>query len=1013
MAINKFEKSEIILARMILILFKFEAFGMHKKKTNKEFILVYSLGEHPYLGYMIEPHAVMLNPNGSLSFTHKRLFSNTSDEFDEILDDTDRKLIGLLDEIEQSHLIKRFHKQNIRPADYFTKIFNKEIYEHLRPKIEARLLQVIPLLKNKPFYLMGKEGYPADQALSIATSPASVLFHFRRNETETRYFPTIKYDGKRIEFMFRNAQIIVNEQAWMLLDQVLYHFDQPLEGKKLSPFLNKRFISVPRATERKYFEVFVSGLIERHHVYAEGFQIKSITHEATPVLKNLSSDPENNRFELLFQYDSYLFPVVSDTKVTVRMEYDEQQDQYTFYRIRRSQDWERAKLNALISKGLKVQDGLFDYLLVNTDESSGNSDSSRNSGNSGNSGSTVKTALDWLLVHQADLQAMGFKITMGESHTPYFVGSTSLTFNVNEGNDWFDIHAIAHFGEYQIPFLELRDHILNNHRSFTLPNGEIAIIPEEWFARYPQLFRLSHNKQGLRLKKHYLGLLDELSSFQEVTMERKLEKLQSYEGMADVRPPEGFKGELRPYQQASFNWFYFLKQYKFGGCLADDMGLGKTIQALALLQKEKEIATEAGKEHPTSLIIMPTSLIYNWHREAEKFVPDLKLFVHTGSGREKDPAVFGKYDVIITTYGIARVDAELFQDFYFHYILLDESQHIKNPSSKSFKVVKGLHSAHRLVLTGTPVENSVADLWPQMAFLNPGLLGTYNFFQQEFVQPIEKKKDEERAERLHALIKPFVLRRTKEQVATELPPKSEQIVYCEMEEEQATYYERVKSEYRNSILEVLSPTGDEPASSRQGAQITLLQGLSKLRQIANHPLMIDHQYSGSSGKFEQVILHLETVLQRGNKVLIFSQFVKQLVLFRQHFDRENISYAYLDGATTDRAAVVDRFRSDDEVRLFLISIKAGGVGLNLTEADYVFVLDPWWNPAVEQQAIDRAHRIGQQRNVFIYKFISKDTVEEKILALQERKTKIAERLIMTEQSFFKSLDLDDIKSLLE
>lgn len=984
---------------MPLILIKFEAFEMHKRKTNKEFVLVYSLGEHPYLGFLIEPHAVMLNPNGSLSFTHKRLFSSTSEEFDAILDDTDRQLISLLDEIEQSHVIKRYHKQSIRPADYFSNIFNKEIYEHLRPKIEARLLQVIPLLKNKPFYLMGKEGYPADQRLEIAAAPASVLFHFRRNETETRYFPTIKHEGKRIEFMFRNAQIIVNEQAWMLLDQVLYSFDQPLEGKKLSPFLNKRYISVPRSTERKYFEVFVSGLIEKHHVYAEGFEIKTITHEATPVLKNLSSDQENNRFELLFLYGSYLFPAVSDTKVSVRMEYDEGQDQYIFYRIRRSLEWERAKLNSLISKGLKPQDGLFDYLLVDTEEVS--------------SGRKMKTALDWLLLHQADLQATGFKIIQEDLDTPYFLGSTSLTFSVDEGNDWFDIHATAHFGAYQIPFLELRDHILEGKRSFTLPNGEIAIIPEEWLARYPQLFRLSQYKQGLRLKKHHVGLLDELSTFQEVTMERKLQKLQSFEGMADVPPPMGFRGELRAYQQAGFNWFYFLKQYRFGGCLADDMGLGKTIQALALLLKEKELAADAGEKLPTSLIIMPTSLIYNWQREAEKFVPDLQLFVHTGTGREKDPDVFSKFDVIITTYGVARVDAELFQDFYFHYILLDESQHIKNPSSKSFKVVKGLKSTHRLVLTGTPVENSVADIWPQMAFLNPGLLGSYHYFQQEFVQPIEKKKDEERAARLHALIKPFVLRRTKEQVATELPPKSEQVVYCEMEEEQALYYERIKSEYRNSILEALSSSGGDQPSLGQGSQITLLQGLSKLRQIANHPLMIDPQYTGSSGKFEQVILHLETVLQRGNKVLIFSQFVKQLVLFRQYFEKENIPYAYLDGATTDRASVVDRFRQNDEVRLFLISIKAGGVGLNLIEADYVFVLDPWWNPAVEQQAIDRAHRIGQERTVFIYKFISKDTVEEKILALQERKTKIAERLIMTEESFLKSLDLDDIRSLLE
>src|SRR5690606_2549573 len=251
-----------------------------------------------------------------------------------------------------------------------------------------------------------------------------------------------------------------------------------------------------------------------------------------------------------------------------------------------------------------------------------------------------------------------------------------------------------------------------------------------------------------------------------------------------------FNGSLRPYQKAGYNWFHFLQKYRFGGCLADDMGLGKTIQTLAFLQKQKERAT-AEQGPSTSLIVMPTSLIYNWQNEADKFAPQLRILLHTGIGRAKDPTVFNQYDLVITTYGIARSDEDLLAAFYFNYVILDESQIIKNPTSKSFKAVKGFKSKHRLVLSGTPVENSVADLWSQMSFLNPGLLGTYHYFQQEFVQPIEKKKDEEKARRLQAIIKPFVLRRTKDQVATELPPKSEQIFYCTMSEEQAEQYERV------------------------------------------------------------------------------------------------------------------------------------------------------------------------------------------------------------------------------
>ena len=408
----------------------------------------------------------------------------------------------------------------------------------------------------------------------------------------------------------------------------------------------------------------------------------------------------------------------------------------------------------------------------------------------------------------------------------------------------------------------------------------------------------------------------------------------------------------------------------------------------------------------TSLIIMPTSLIYNWLSEAKKFTPDLKILAHTGSSRNKDISRFIEYDVVITTYGITRVDVSLLKDFYFNYIILDESQNIKNPSSKSFKSVRALKSKHRLILSGTPVENSVGDLWTQLTFLNPGLLGTQSYFNEEYVQAIEKKKDEEKSRKLQAIIKPFVLRRTKEQVAAELPPKTEQIIYCSMSEDQAAYYEETKSAYRNDLLSSM----DDGSYSKK--QVQLLQGLTALRQLANHPAMIDKGYASDSGKFENVVNTLDNVLKGGHKVLIFSQFVKHLSIFKNYLDNEQINYSYLDGTTKNRGEIVAEFQNDPSLKVFLISIKAGGVGLNLTEADYVFILDPWWNPAVEQQAIDRTHRIGQEKKVFIYKFIAKDTVEEKILSLQNRKKKLASSLITTEESFFKSLSKEDISELL-
>src|SRR5690606_1589687 len=380
---------------------------------------------------------------------------------------------------------------------------------------------------------------------------------------------------------------------------------------------------------------------------------------------------------------------------------------------------------------------------------------------------------------------------------------------------------------------------------------------EEWFARYEHLFHFATKKDALQFSKVHIGLLYEISEHTEVSFHRKLEKLLEFEHIEDIPIPTHVEGILRPYQKAGYNWFHFLQTYKFGGCLADDMGLGKTVQTLALLQQQKE-ALKHTDHAKTSLLILPTSLLYNWQKEAEKFAPRLRILLHTGTNRLKDPFGFSHFDLVMTTYGIARSDEHLLGKFFFNYIILDESQNIKNPTSKSFKAIKTLKSRHKLALSGTPIENSVSDIWSQMHFTNPGLLGSYSYFQKEFVVPIEKKKDESTAKRLQAIIKPFVLRRTKSQVATELPPKTEQIVYCEMNESQAELYESTKSEYRNALLE---GTVNDNA---KGNQIALLQGLTKLRQLANHPKMVDADYTEDSGKFEAVINMLESISTEGN-----------------------------------------------------------------------------------------------------------------------------------------------------
>ncbi len=958
---------------------------MQQVDHTSNFRLVYSLGKHPYLGFLIEPHIVYLNQNGSYSLSYKRVFSNTISEFAAALDETDYQLIKWADEIEQTHIIKRFHKKAIRPVDYFTKVFDSKIYDFIRPKIEQRILNILNLIGDKPLFLMSKDGYPADQELKIAEKPTSILFHFRKSETETRYFPTLKYDGHRMEFMFKNAEVIINQQAWLLLDAVLYHFDEELEGKKLTPFLQKRFISIPKNTEKKYFETFVTSLIEKHHVYAEGLTIHTYKEQARPQLRILYSSDQESQLQLNFQYGEFNFAAGGHHPVTVKYEYQESNDEHKFYRVKRSLAWEENKAEELLGLGLKKIDALFGTYGPKEDVNG-----------------IHKSAIEWINDRYTELMELGYEVIQPDHVKRFLIGKTSLSIEINEKNDWFDVQAFVRFGAYEIPFIQLRQHILNRIQEFELPNGEIAIIPQEWFSQYEHLFQFSTHKDSLRLNRSHVGLLNEISEHTQISMQRKLNKLGEFDEIADIPTPVTFNGSLRPYQKAGYNWFNFLQTYRFGGLLADDMGLGKTVQTLALLQYNKEQLV--GTEHPkTSLLIVPTSLIFNWQKEAEKFVPGLRILLHTGANRSKDNFAFTHFDLVITTYGIARIDEDLFNSFFFNYVILDESQNIKNSRSKSFAAIRHFKSRNKLALSGTPIENSVADIWSQMHFVNPGLLGSYTYFQKEFVMAIEKKKDEQKSRKLQAIIKPFVLRRTKTQVATELPPKSEQIFYCSMTDEQQEYYETVKSEYRNAIL--------DGAFSGKASQIALLQGLTKLRQLANHPLMIDSDYEFGSGKFEAAIELMQSILKEGNKVLIFSQFVRHLQIFKDYFNKHQIKHAYLDGSTKDRSEAVKDFKEQSDIQVFLISIKAGGVGLNLTEADYVFILDPWWNPAVEQQAIDRSHRIGQTKNVFIYKFIAKDSIEEKILALQGNKKSIANALITTEESFVKSLSKADINEL--
>lgn len=619
-------------------------------------------------------------------------------------------------------------------------------------------------------------------------------------------------------------------------------------------------------------------------------------------------------------------------------------------------------------------------------------------------------ARDWLLNHLPSLATLGFEI-FGEKNLHHYRVRRlppRVQVAVASGQDWFDLELDIDFEGVKLNIEELRRAFLHGSHFVRLADGSSAQLPEQWRQLFAHLFRFSkRDDKNLRLSRYHVTLIDQLfreanAAHADAAVTANLKKLRNFTGIRSVAVPRQFKGTLRTYQHAGLNWFYFLQEFGFGGCLADDMGLGKTIQALALLLSEKK-----RKVMTPSLIVAPTSVVFNWQNEIARFAPSLRVLIHTGSERRRGTRAFQDYDIVLTTYGTLRRDIAFLKDFDFHYVILDESQNIKNASSQTGKAARLLRCTHRLALTGTPLENSTMELWSQFAFLNPGLLGPLRQFQMTFARPIERGGDHQAAAFLQKLVFPFILRRTKEQVARELPPKVENTYYCVMGEQQRKLYVQLRDFYRAAIL------GQIERKGLQKSRMKVLAGLMRLRQVACHPGLLPtcRDFSDEVGKFQALQELLEDILAENHKVLIFSQFVQMLKIIRRHLDATNVSYEYLDGQTRHRQACVEHFQNDPSVKIFLISLRAGGTGLNLTAADYVIHYDPWWNPAVEMQATDRTHRIGQRHSVFSYKLITKETVEEKILELQNRKKQLVEKLIITDTGLFKQLSVEDITGL--
>ncbi|MFZ4549643.1 MAG: DEAD/DEAH box helicase, partial [Bacteroidales bacterium] len=649
---------------------------------------------------------------------------------------------------------------------------------------------------------------------------------------------------------------------------------------------------------------------------------------------------------------------------------------FVFNRFKRDKVKENAQIAFLKSRYLKQVEATF---LLNTNE-----------------GTIYKghQVVEWLTTNQSDLALQKFSIKQPEN-IKYLLEVPVLTLDTQTGLDWFDLYGTVILKDFEIPFIKFKNHIINNIKEYELPTGEIVVLPDEWFSRFQEIMiNAQEHHNAFRIRKHHFNLLKEIQI-------PEIEKLTgSLSTPQSIDLPVLENVHLREYQLGGFYWMHSLRQNGFGGILADDMGLGKTLQTIALLaslypkrelDKAATIQPKNSKANTfqldlfaepvanispatnattlattdrfsTSLIILPASLIHNWLNEFARFASWLRIYTHVGLNRSSSISSFKQYDIVLTTYGTMRNDIELLLPFTFGYIILDESQTIKNPTSKATQAVFRLKSQHRLVLTGTPIQNSLSDIWSQFNFLNPEILGTHTNFMKQYAIPLAKNHTDPAAEKLKNLINPFILRRTKEEVATELPPITESVVYCGMTEAQQSLYETEKSKVRNLVIENFK------LDDRKATSVLVLRALTILRQLANHPRMVDKFSDAGSGKFDEVTENLETVLSGNHKVLIFSSFVKHLNLIEEFCTKKGIKYALLTGSTTKREQVINSFKNKKEIPLFLISLKTGGVGLNLTEADYVFILDPWWNPAAEMQALNRAHRIGQDKNVFVYRF---------------------------------------------
>lgn len=957
---------------------------MEEKGKLEKYSIVYNFYQVEGLG-LILPTAIIcqVDSDGSLGYMRAAAIAETVESYGLNIKDTYHEaMISLCQELTIPAIEAVFNKGVKRGVKPITSLFaDADTKQLVQNTIDRRMSKLMTTLKENgaPLcYNIERKIKAKDVALFFYSDKAEPLLYFAKTQTGISYRLSLQVGTETVLPCKYDIRLIANNPGIVIIKNQVVWISH-INANKLTPFYKNETVFIPEKLTKTYFEKFIIDVLGKVNIEVDGFELNQVNTLQSANIRCIYDFLKGVWVvDLAFDYDGFSFYYSDVNQRKTRLEFGQSgENDVIVYQCIRDAQAEELYVEKLAACG---------FIKNDTKKFAYNKD-------------TFDTIHHIGKVYQQLSQDFIIRPLEIDGKIISFATST-LVNEFKLGYDWFDLKGRIVIAGIDYPISAFFRNIRDKNPYFKLKDGSYFILNAEMMAEYEHLVKFAQEDAiTWRLAKQHFALIHEKDLAPD-------NDEQNFVTEIEYKPSSKLQATLRPYQEDGVKWLIKHRVNGLGACLADDMGLGKTLQTIAVLldtkehdHQEKQLQTfatqldlfgeiQVHQRTPlAALVILPASLVFNWQEELKKYAPSLHVLNYTGPSRKKAQRTIGTFDVILTTYQTAVLDLEILKKQTFTYVILDESQQIRNKNSKVFKALHTLHTKYKISLSGTPIENSLSDLWSQMEFINPKILGSYAFFKEHFQSPIEKLRDAQAIQNLKTLVDPFILRRTKEQVAPDLPELIEKIHYSEMTDAQSKIFEREKSAARNYLLG-LDKTGGQ-------YKIHVLATLTKLRQIANHPKLADENYTDESGKFDDITSQIQTIVKSNHKVLVFSSFKAHLQLVSDYLSVENIPYESLtgDNSSDQRQDAVHAFQENADIQVFLISIKAGGTGLNLTAADYVFILDPWWNPFVERQAIARAHRIGQQNNVMVTRFISKNSIEEKILLLQESKKSLSSDII--------------------